>query len=128
MQIKCHKDSAAWFDELSIMEVKCVIRKIGLYNDRNYIQLYNELIDNIGLEKVHNIIRSPEYDDLYRLNKEIFNLIDLLRVEKVKKNCRNYELLSEYGVEIDNKNTDRFEAKKKLQEKFFKSEIREVKL
>jgi hypothetical protein len=88
MQIKCFKNPAQLFDELSILSVKidkCQEKGIRYdYNSMN--QLENEIIGGIGQCLFLEILESQEYDDLYKLNTKIFELIDLLRAAKIQNN------------------------------------------
>src|ERR1041384_8461910 len=119
MQIKISKDIGACFDELSILSVKwhkCQNNNIS-YDINNLVQLKEEIIEAIGIELFYKIMDSQEYDDLYNINREIFELVDALR-EITYQRPTNWNSLANYGIGIDLNNTKRYEAKKAIQKKF----------
>lgn len=130
MELKCSKSAANWFDDLSVMNVKIVMSNDNYLKEKNretFEKLGEEIRIQVGDKLYRAILESKEYRELFKLNEEIFELIDLLRQTK-SEDPHNYKLLSKCGVKIDKKNTERFFAKKELQSRFFDSEIKEIKL
>jgi len=113
--IKISVDESAAFDALSILYVKNDFHPSDALKKQIEIILADIEI-SIGYEKMSDIICSDEYTDLEKSNKEIFVLIDRLRSgEKMDAKI------------IDDANTERFKAKKVLQEKFWGTKLGEVK-
>jgi len=113
--IKISVDESAAFDALSILYVKNDISpRDGLKKQIEI--LLSDIQESIGFDRMSDIICSDEYNILEKSNKEIFLLIDRLRSgEKMDAKI------------IDDANTERFKAKKVLQEKFWGTELSEVK-
>ena len=116
-------DEGYAFDHLSIIEVKldCSPRDIicgdmTLVNEKNYAAASKNIIRQIGRDLFRQIKESEEYMNLYDCNKKVFKLVDLAKEDQIK------------ASEVDRANYERFELKKTLQEKFFDSKVREVKM
>lgn len=129
MQFNLPIDIAEGFDRLSIMEVK-KSKSPPLKQAEIELQiqtLQNQISTAIGLDLAEKIYDSPEYKELYNVNKEIFLSIDELRLES-KCNCIDYRAVAILGIKIDSLNTKRFNVKNKIQEKHFGKKMEEVKL
>ena len=62
------------------------------------------------------VFRTPEYIDLFLVNKKLFEAVDLAKTDAIK------------ASEVDSLVSTRYLTKKKLQEKFFNSQYKEIKL
>lgn len=102
-------------DYLAILEVKAdkFPTKENLKNKHTTL---DNLSKELGKRKFVNIISSPEYKELYEVNKHLFELVDLAKKDEV--------LASEVDAGVFN----RWKAKRKLQDKFFKEKLSEQKL
>ena len=109
-------DEAYCFDVLTVFDVKMSKNRRLSINFKKYSEY---IVDQIGEKLFHKIIDSDEYKDLYNVNMELFNMFDFVKTEAGKETT---------AVFVDKINYKRFEAKKKLQEKFFSSPLTEVKL
>jgi hypothetical protein len=104
------------FDILSVYQVKIVKSENNAQHLNNFNLLLNEISEQIGKEKIADILDSDEYSDLCLANLQTFELVDA-----VKENpC--------LGKEVDASNYKRFLAKKALQERWFSSKYSEVKM
>ena len=93
-------DESYFFDYLSILQIK----------DSHCLDIYFTYLDTqITKDKTNYILSSPEYGNLKNINQELFDLIDKCKTENI------------YASEIDELNYKRWEAKKLLQERFFKN-------
>lgn len=117
--IKISLDEAYVFDLLSILDLKKDKSKnTELYNIHleNYYRLYLEIVDQIGLDNIKMILDSQEYKELKETNIRVFDLVDLgLKDEGLA------------GITA-RENYNRFILKNKLQKKFFKNNLKEVKI
>lgn len=114
--IKVSVDAAAAFDMLSILQIK--------YNNnpkkstkQNILRLTNELKEQLGLDKVENILFSKQYADLKRANEVLFNIVNKLE--------RGEHMPAIY---VNNLNKERYIAKNQLQDIFFSNKLTEEKL
>lgn len=113
--IRISVDEGYAFDMLAIAEVKT--KKLNL-EDKRYGPVFAhfcKILFDIGheLSDTHilaKIIASPEYQELKRVNSDLFDLIDKLKKENGEE-C--------YDKRVDMLNYSRFLLKKKLQERFF---------
>jgi hypothetical protein len=113
-------DEGYAFDILSIFEVKiaqCVDPSKKQRSEHGYNVLYTELVQQIGIDRVHEILNSTEYYQLLNENEKTFQLVDIIRVSNE----------TSIGKNIDQTNLSRFEAKCKLQSKFFNTSMVETK-
>jgi len=115
--IKVSLDEAYVFDLLSIYAVKIDNsdgdkKKQSL---KNYNLLSNEILEEIGVDKFTDIILSDEYKELKDSNQIVFDLVDRASENKLAKKTADA-------------NYDRYIKKIKLQNKFFKTSISEVKI
>lgn len=117
--IKISLDEAYVFDILSILDLKTTKNsdpEIVSKNLKNYLNLSDEIISQIGLEKYNEIINSEEYKNLFTQNSRTFDLVD---------ESRNDTGLAKIVLEANNV---RFDCKNALQRKFFNVELSEVKM
>ena len=113
-------DEGYAFDILSIFEVKiaqCIDESKKQRSEHGYNVLYTELVQQIGIDYVHEILNSTEYYQLLNENKKTFQLVDIIRASNE----------TSIGKNIDQTNLSRFEAKCKLQSKFFNTSMVETK-
>jgi hypothetical protein len=113
-------DEGYAFDILSIFEVKiaqCVDLSKKQRSEHGYNVLYTELVQQIGIDHVHEILNSTEYYQLLNENEKTFQLVDIIRASNE----------TSIGKNIDQTNLSRFEAKCKLQSKFFNTSMVETK-
>lgn len=117
--IKISLDEAYVFDLLSILDLKTA-KSIGKEDKQKHIENYNNLHDEISEQitdlKMHQIIKSQEYKDLVDINTKVFDLVDL---GKEQEGLARTTAMANY---------DRFILKNKLQNKFFKNPLKEVKI
>lgn len=106
-------DEAAAFDALSIIFVKQQKLQRPLYAERE--RLMKELVDQIGDEKYSEVISSPEFTELSTANEVIWDLV---------AKAANDEVAASTVVKANN---ERYRLKRKLQGKWFRSELEEVK-
>jgi hypothetical protein len=115
--LKISLDEAYVFDLLSIYSVKIENsfdhKKIKLLE--SYKLLSSEIINQIGQKLYDEILNSDEYKDLISSNKNVFNLVD-----------KSGE--SELSKITSDANYDRYVKKHILQNKFFKTNLTEVKI
>ena len=104
------------FDMLAIFGIKMVKTSGELYiqSSKNYSDLKAYLCERLGNEEYSQIVRSDAYAKLYQANIEVFNRIDEIKVRGEQLGDATY---------IDQKNYDRYLAKKALQEKFFPDSV-----
>lgn len=105
-------DEAVAFDMLSIVEVK--LQK-GVCSENDYVNFYKMVSAGVGAEKMTQIISSKYYEDLVDLNLQVFNAVELSKIDSIKSS------------EVNKLNYDRYLAKKELQKQFFKNSITERK-
>ena len=102
-------DAGYMFDFLSIYDVKLL--KIGSgennQNLKNFNNTESDIVIQIGEDLYSKIIKSQEYQNLYYINRKLFDLVDLAKDDKVK------------ASEVDAYVYKRFLAKKALRLKFF---------
>ena len=113
-------DEGYAFDILSIFEVKmtqCIDPDKKQRSEQGYNTLYTELVQQIGVDRVHEILNSEEYHQLLRENVKTFQLVDIIRASKEIS----------VGKSIDETNLSRFKAKYDLQSKFFNTSMVETK-
>ncbi len=118
--IKISVDESDAFDRISILEVKKdkaesrnVINKLT----KDITNLEQEINEAISFDKAIQIYKSVEYCNLKNINKEIYELIDIMNSSSSYVDAKT----------INNLNYQRFLAKKALQEKFF-GELNEIKV
>lgn len=119
MQIKCSKDIGAWWDELSIFNVK-INTCIGTNKEKNILnfeKLAREIKEQIGIKLFDDIIGSDEYQKLYQANLDVFKKIEIAQKGEDK-----------FGKETDDLNYARYLRKTELQRKYFGTEANEVKV
>lgn len=99
-------DEGYAYDFLSIAAVKAN-RVPSHQNSVNLSRTAQDLISQLGEAKHDEIIASPEYSRLQRVNDELFTLVDLAKTDAVK------------ASDVDREVYNRWLAKKALQERFF---------
>jgi hypothetical protein len=112
--INLEVDEAYAFDYLSILQVKNNLfpseqKRIAYENCSAFL---NKQLQNFDV-----IIDSKEYQDLYKINKITFDLVDQVR---------DNEPIT--AKSVDDANMERFYCKKRLQEKFFDTKLVETKI
>lgn len=117
--LKGSQDAGTWIDSLSIFNIKINVSKDSITRERNkanFTRLAKEIQEQIGENKLQEILVSEEYQNLYEINLHIFTLVD-----KVK---------SDTGLakEVDASNIERYLKKAELQKKFFETDLTEVKI
>ena len=117
--IKISLDEAYVFDMLSILDLKkdkSINTKDHQKHIENYNRLHQDILDHIGNKKLKQIIRSIHYKSLMQTNIKVFQLVEKAKEDK--------------GIAsiIDSTNYKRFILKNKLQKKFFKNSLKEVKI
>lgn len=108
-------DEAYAFDYLSILEVKQ-----HLFPSDLKLKSFTECLESVSLQikNFSEIYSSIEYKNLYNINKETFNLVDLVRNGDPKVTAK----------QVDDANMERFYKKQELQAKFFSSKLVEEKI
>ncbi len=113
-------DEGYAFDILSVFEIKmtqCTDPDKKQRSEHGYNVLCTELIQQIGVDRFHEILNSEEYHQLLRENTKTFQLVDIIRASKEVS----------VGKTIDETNLSRFKAKYNLQSKFFNTNMVETK-
>jgi hypothetical protein len=95
------------YDYLSILQIKWYQSKDDKALE-NFDRCYLELISKLGEVLAKDVYWSPEYEELFRENLKIFQLVDELK--------KNPEILA---ITVDQHNWNRAQIKKRIQEKFF---------
>jgi hypothetical protein len=115
--IKISLDEAYVFDMLSVFDVK--IKKLTgeklLITLEKFLDMSQEIVDQIGVDKYNEIKLSSEYKRMIDANTNVFDLIDQ------SKNDNGLAKVT------DDANYERHLAKLSLQEKFFENKLTEVK-
>lgn len=115
--IKISLDDAAAFDILSILKVKkekLAANKTDLVEQIEFLK--NEIVSQIGLDKVNDILLSESFKKLCDANLHIFEEIEKIRLGT-----------SILAKTADDLNIKRYNAKKALQNAFFQNELTELK-
>tara|TARA_Y100000034_G_C6748419_1_gene332507 strand:+ start:279 stop:647 length:369 start_codon:yes stop_codon:yes gene_type:complete len=110
--IKMTVDEAYAFDYYSILQIK--FENDTIQHDTVEI-IRHDIISQIG-EVFHEVLRSKEYANLLKANKETFEAVDKAKIDDV---------LASF---VDKCNYKRMLAKKALQERFFSSPLSETKI
>jgi hypothetical protein len=115
--IKLSVEEAYAFDYLAILGIK--LRKFPdneiIIN--NYYSCLRNIEEELGVDKTYDIIGSPEYEELVKINQLTFNAVDKARLGESNISAK----------EVDNLNMERYKFKKDLQKKFFDKELAEFK-
>ena len=107
-------DEAYAFDFLSVLDVK---RRHTRSDQSNFDQLCADIADQIGPDIFHQIMKSKIYEDMVKINEEIYDLIDVLRQDIVEMDAKV----------VDDANIQRYKLKKRLQDEFFMTGLTETK-
>lgn len=118
MEIKCSKSIGNWFDDLSVFNVKINLCNGDNKNKNisNFQNLAAEIKEYIGVKLFDEIMHSDEYRELYAANLHTFN-----KVNEAQKSTG-------LAKEVDESNKNRFFKKNLLQQKFFGSQVKEIKV
>lgn len=103
-----HSEAFA-YDLLSIADIKYVKTKAETAWS-NFATLRDEIVAQIGDEKHRNVVDSPEYEQLYRVNHEMYVRIDELKARGEQFGDARY---------IDDRVYQRYLAKQALQKAHF---------
>jgi hypothetical protein len=106
-------DEAYAFDYLSILDVKK--QKSSLSNDA-WLKCYVHLQNQFDSEKWSSMIHSDEYKNMIKANELTFDAVD---------KAKNNEVTAQH---VDYCNYQRHTAKQNFQNKFFNSDLSEVKI
>jgi hypothetical protein len=115
--IKVSLDEAYVFDMLAILDVKKQLfssEKLDSVLSARAIMV-DEICNQIGNDKFHEIISSDEYSNLIEANNFVFNLVDQTKAE------------GGLAKQVDDANYNRYLKKQNLQNKFFTTKMKEVK-
>lgn len=115
--IKVSLDEAYVFDMLAILDVKKQLfssEKLDSVMSARAIMV-DEICNQIGDDKFHEIILSEEYSNLINANNLVFNLVDQTKTE------------GGLAKQVDDANYNRYLKKQNLQNKFFTTKMKEVK-
>lgn len=115
--IKVSLDEAYVFDMLAILDVKKQLfssEKLDSVMSARAIMV-DEICNQIGDDKFHEIISSEEYSNLINANNLVFNLVDQTKTE------------GGLAKQVDDANYNRYLKKQNLQNKFFTTKMKEVK-
>jgi hypothetical protein len=115
--IKVSLDEAYVFDMLAILDVKKQLfssEKLDSVLSARAIMV-DEICNQIGDDKFHEIISSDEYSNLIEANNFVFNLVDQTKAE------------GGLAKQVDDANYNRYLKKQNLQNKFFTTKMKEVK-
>lgn len=96
------------FDYLSILMVKTFVPLPGAADE--FGRCRDELAKQLGREMVWTVLRSWEYSELQKANRDVWNMV----AKAAKDECK--------ASEVDTANQRRFKAKKALQERFWPAE------
>lgn len=107
-------DEAYAFDYLSILDIKKNNSEIDF---QNFSKVYQSIKSQTDQKIFEEVISSDIYQLMIKANKKIYDLIDEIRIKNVQMDAKI----------VDDANNQRFFLKKKLQEKFFVSELTEKK-
>jgi hypothetical protein len=98
------------YDYLSILEVK--LHKLRTENAKKlFLNCLSNIEKQVGVDLHKKIYLSSEYIDLYDANLNTFNFVELARYHKVD------------AKEVDASNMQRYNCKRKLQQKFFPNKM-----
>ncbi len=101
------------YDYLSIFDVKLTK---GVVSEYDFKECSVDIATKIGIQQHFDILASQYYKELYRLNLATWDAVDLAKIDAVKASY------------VHNLNTERWKAKKTLQEYFFpRNEFKEKK-
>jgi hypothetical protein len=118
MKIKLFHDAAFVYDFLSVYQIKFEKNKNDENACKNFQILNDDIASQVGYKKHDQIVDSEEYIYLLKINREIYEKIDNIKA--------NGEELGD-AIYIDNKNYQRWIAKNKLQQVWFKTQLTEQK-
>lgn len=117
-KITLEHDASFVYDMLAIATIKAVHNPLDLNAGLNIARLVGEIEPQVGKEKHFEVIGSPEYAELYRVNEEMYVRIDELKKRGEQLGDAKY---------IDDRVYLRWLAKKNLQERLFGAGVVEQK-
>ena len=109
-------DESYAFDYMAILEVKYKMDPDNKDKQANLTACKAHIREQVGIDLYNIIVHSDEYRECFNANKETFLAVDDAKKDKVKASY------------VDKCNYRRFQAKNKLQEKFFSDKITEIKI
>lgn len=115
--LKISLDEAYVFDMLAVFDIKIKNlngEKLAKTLDK-MSDMIEEIVDQIGQDKYNQIVSSAEYKKMIDANHEVFDLIDQSKFD------------DGLAKVTDNANYERHIAKMALQNRFFETELTEVK-
>lgn len=112
--IDLYVDEAYAFDYISILDVKKTNSSQDLINFKIICQ---KIKTQVGDNAFDRIMNSKLYADLVEVNRNIYNMIDLIRQDIAELDAKL----------IDDANIERYKLKRKLQDEFFMSDLTEMK-
>lgn len=95
------------FDFVSIYEVKVGRNPNDVVAYTNLNKTLDHLAEQLGTDLIRQVLHSPEYDNLFEANDQLFSLVDAAKTNSVT------------AKEVDDGVYKRFLAKRALQDKFF---------
>lgn len=104
--IKLELDEAFCFDLLSIKKVK-FDKNPSAFSKQEYELVFSQINNQIENKKFYDILNSEEYKNLYLINSEVYESVDLAKNNRIT------------AQKVDYLNWVRFIRKKTIQEKFF---------
>lgn len=113
--IKVSIDEASTFDILSILLIK-THKSADSQHVKNYINFVADIKDEIGLEKLYQVMNSAEFADLRAANVKVFDGVNLAKTNDI------------LASELDTLNHQRYICKQKIQNKFFGNNLTEQKI
>jgi hypothetical protein len=105
-------DEAYAFDYLSILSIK---RNINSDCYDHWFDCYSYIENQLGKNKMIEIVNSIEYIDLIKANQLTFDAVEKARYGSIT------------AKEVDQANMLRYDKKNQLQQKFFSKDIKEIK-
>lgn len=112
--INLYVDEAYAFDYISILEVK----KSNSSRDlMNYKITCQKIKSQVGEHMFDAVMKSPLYTKLVEVNRNIYDMIDLIRQEIAQLDAKL----------VDDANVERYKLKAKIQDEFFMSDLTEMK-
>ncbi len=115
--IKISIDEGAAFDMLCIAQIKYQANPNSVATRIAAENIAKEIHDQIGYVRSSQVVQSDEFIELTKINFRIYDMINSVKI---------HEILGD-ATKIDQLNHERFLTKKKIQEKFFGSNLTEQK-
>lgn len=106
MKLLLEVDVGYYIDYLTILGIK-VDRTEDQEVMKQYDRCQSRLIEQVGYKKFIEIFKSKEYEDLYDVNDQLYQMVDLAKEDKVLASA------------VDGLVIERWRKKKALQDKFY---------